>query len=91
MALCFTESSLNYNVKHHGRYDSGTKGICGIKPCWNELLDGVDRNSLQAGSIVISHLLETHSLDKALHKYKGAKKSHKEVNSVKQKLKDIER
>lgn len=31
LALCFTESSLNYNVKHKGKFDKSTVGICGLK------------------------------------------------------------
>jgi hypothetical protein len=91
LALCFTESRLNYNVKHKSRYDVNTKGICGIKPCWDELLGKVPKNSLQAGSIVIGSLLAENgnNLNKALYKYKGAKKSHKEVNEVLKLYKDL--
>lgn len=31
LALCFTESNLNYDVKHFGKLDKTTTGICGLK------------------------------------------------------------
>lgn len=79
LGLCFTESSLNYNVKHKGKYDKSTTGICGIKPdFWKSVLKGNNPNSLYSGYLVLNHLLEKHGdIFTAIAKYKGAKRNLK--------------
>ena len=79
LGLCFTESSLNYNVKHKGKHDKTTTGICGIKPnFWKSVLQGNNPNSLYSGYLVLNHLLEKHGdIHTAISKYKGAKKNFK--------------
>lgn len=81
LALCYTESNLNYEVKHKGKFDKSTKGICGIKSVYwiDEIkeLNHTNINSLYAGSLVIEHLLNKYDgdLEKALIHFKGAKKN----------------
>lgn len=75
IALAFTESSLNYNVKHKG---DRAKGICGIIPEYHkDLLDSksIDLNSIQACEEVLNYYLYIHkgNLVKALVDYKGVK------------------
>ena len=79
LGLCFTESSLNYNVKHKGKFDKTTTGICGIKPnFWESVLQGNNPNSLYSGYLVLNHLLEKHGdIHTAISKYKGAKRNFK--------------
>ena len=75
IALCFTESSLRYDVIHRGIFDLTTEGICGLKHYWDvTLLKGIDRNSLYAGSIVFDDFLAKSNGDEflALSHYKGA-------------------
>lgn len=75
ISLCFTESSLNYNVKHRGRFDKTTTGICGIKPeLWKDVIGDNSPNSLYSGYLVLKHLLDKHqNLFDAVARYKGAK------------------
>lgn len=75
LSLCFTESSLNYSVKHRGRFDKTTTGICGIKPeLWKDVIGDNNPNSLFSGYLVLNHLLEKHqNLFDAVASYKGAK------------------
>ena len=79
LGLCFTESSLNYEVIHKGKHDKTTTGICGIKPnFWSNVLQGNNPNSLYSGYLVLNHLLEKHGdIHTAIAKYKGAKKNFK--------------
>lgn len=79
LGLCFTESSLKYDVKHKGKYDKTTTGICGIKPnFWDSVLQGNNPNSLYSGYLVLNHLLEKHGdIHTAISKYKGAKSNLK--------------
>ena len=79
LGLCFTESSLKYDVKHKGKYDKTTTGICGIKPnFWDNVLQGNNPNSLYSGYLVLNHLLEKHGdIHTAIAKYKGAKRNLK--------------
>ena len=79
LGLCFTESSLNYEVIHKGKHDKTTTGICGIKPnFWENILQGNNPNSLYSGYLVLNHLLEKHGdIHTAISKYKGAKKNFK--------------
>lgn len=75
LSLCFTESSLNYNVKHRGRFDKTTTGICGIKPeLWRDVIGDNNPNSLFSGYLVLKHLLDKHqNLFNAVASFKGAK------------------
>lgn len=75
LSLCFTESSLNYSVKHRGRFDKTTTGICGIKPeLWKDVIGENNPNSLFSGYLVLNYLLEKHqNLFDAVASYKGAK------------------
>lgn len=81
LALCHTESNLNYDVKHKGKFDKSTKGICGIKSVyWIDEIKELNKhniNSLYAGSLVLEHLLNKYNgdLEKALIHFKGAKKN----------------
>ena len=73
MALAFTESSLDYKVKHKL---SGVIGVCGIyKRHWHDLLieNDIKVNSLKACEVVYNELLEQNNNNKrkALKKYKG--------------------
>ena len=86
--MCFTESSLNYNVKHHGRFDISTSGICGLKSkYWIDEIEEITHeniNTLYAGSLVLNHLLNRFDGDifKALAYYKGSKKNFEPVHKV---------
>lgn len=85
VALCFTESSLNYKAKHYGKFDIGTVGICGVKPhFWSDVIGNTNPNSLYAGSLVIKHLLDKHNNDEflALSDYKGAIYNYETVLAV---------
>ena len=77
LALCFTESSLNYSVKHYGKYDKTTTGICGIKTLWIDIIPELNQeniNSLYAGSLVLEYLINKNNGDifNAIKEYKGA-------------------
>ena len=84
LGLCFTESSLNYEVIHKGKHDKTTTGICGIKPnFWENILQGNNPNSLYSGYLVLNHLLEKHGdIHTAISKYKGAKRNLKTTEKV---------
>ena len=88
VALCFTESSLNYDVKHYGNFDISTSGICGLKSIyWIDEIEEITHeniNSLYAGSKVLEHLLIKYDNDlfKALKHFKGANKNQKPVEKV---------
>jgi len=88
LALCFTESSLNYEVKHKGKFDKSTTGICGLKTkYWVDEIDEINHqniNSLYAGSLVLEYLLNKYNgdLEKALKHYKGANKNLEPVKRV---------
>lgn len=88
LALCFTESSLNYEVKHKGKLDKSTTGICGLKTkYWIDEIDEINHqniNSLYAGSLVIEYLLNKYDNDLflALKHYKGADRNLEPVNRV---------
>lgn len=73
LALAFTESSLNYKVKHK---NDVAKGICGVVPKFHkELLkeNNVKINSLKACEVVYNYYLELNNGNKiaALKDYKG--------------------
>lgn len=85
VSLCFTESSLRYDVIHRGKFDIGTVGICGIKPhFYKDVLGTTNPNSLIAGSLILEHLLNKHNGDKflALSEYKGAIYNYEPVLQV---------
>lgn len=91
MALAFTESSLNYNVKHKGNV---AKGICGIIPTYHKDLleeNNVRINSLKACEVVLASYLEENKGDliKSLKDYKGIE-SKKNIYLV-YKVLDIEK
>lgn len=88
LALCFTESNLNYEVKHKGKFDKSTTGICGLKTkYWIDEIEEINHqniNSLYAGSLVLEYLLNKYNgdLEKTLKHYKGANKNLEPVNRV---------
>ena len=98
LANCFKESSLKYDVVHKGKFDKLTKGICGIKLYWIDIIPELNEdniNTLQGGELVMNYLLAKHKGNKynALKEYKGSIKNLKPVNSVlelENKLKEIE-
>lgn len=92
IALAFTESSLNYNVKHKG---NKAKGICGVVPLyWIDLLKEhkVKVNSLKSCEIILNYLLDKNNgnLFNAIIEYKGIKSkenielAHKVINIYKE-------
>ena len=87
LALCFTESSLNYDVVHKGALDKNTVGLCGIKDYWINIIPELNENninSLIGGDLVLNHLLDRFNGDmfKALAYYKGSKKNFEPVHKV---------
>jgi hypothetical protein len=79
LAICYTESNLDYNIKHP---DFDTIGIAGIKYKFHkDVLQGVNPNSLYACYLVLK------KYKFSLKRYKGAIKNFKTVNRVKRKLK----
>lgn len=73
LALAFTESSLDYSVKHK---KDVAKGICGVVPKFHkDKLDdlGIDINSLKACEVIYTDYLEQYKGNKvkALVAYKG--------------------
>jgi hypothetical protein len=79
LAICWTESNLNYNVKHP---DKDTVGIAGIKYKFHkDVLQGVNPNSLYACYLVLN------KYKFSLKRYKGAVKNFKTVNRVKRTMK----
>ena len=86
--MCFSESSLNYEVKHKGKFDKSTTGICGLKTkYWIDEIEEINHqniNSLYAGSLVLEYLLNKYNgdLEKALKHYKGANKNLAPVKRV---------
>lgn len=85
--LCYSESELDKNANHQGKYI----GICGVNPyIWKPYLKDMDihYNSIQGGFEVYKFYLEkTNSEYKALLEYKGAKNNKKVKNIVKKILK----
>lgn len=77
IANCYSESNLNYDVIHKGKFDRTTTGICGIKKdIWIAQIPELNEdniNSLYGGYLVLSYLInETGSLENALKRYKGS-------------------
>lgn len=84
LAILYTESEWNYNVKHK---EWNTKGIAGIRPFyWGEFLkmQNVRVNSIKACELVYLELLKKNNGDKfkALADYKGAKRDFTIVRTV---------
>ena len=81
LVVCFTESSFRYNAKHTGWYNEGITGhMCGLKDHWVDIIPELNQdniNTLYAGSLVISYLLDKHNNDlfKAIKEFKGANKN----------------
>ena len=72
LALSYTESSWDYNVKHN----SLARGICGVMPLWDPYLKerGINPNSIDACIAIYKFYLEqTDSNSKAIKEYKGIK------------------
>ena len=97
VVVCFTESSFRYNAKHTGRYNEGITGhMCGLKNHWVDIIPELNQeniNTLYAGSLVITYLLNKHNNDlfQAIKEFKGANKNltttHKTIklyNKIKQ-------
>ena len=87
LANCFNESNLKYDVKHKGKFDKTTKGICGVKSEWIKTIPGLNEdniNSLEAGYLVINYLEF-----EALKKYKGSINNLSPVNHTLQLKKAI--
>ena len=87
MALCFTESSLKYDVVHKGSFDRLTTGLCGIKSYWIDIIPNLTKdniNSLKGGELVLEYLLNKYDGDlfNALKDYKGAKNNLEPVHRV---------
>jgi len=73
IALAFTESSLNYRVKHDKDI---AQGICGVVPRFHKGLleeNNAKLNSLKACEVVYNYYLELNNGNKikALKDYKG--------------------
>ena len=84
---CYKESNLNKDVIHKGKYDINTKGICGIKNYWIDIIPELNEdniNSLYGGSLVLEYLLVKNNNDiyLALKDYKGSIKNTKPVDDV---------
>ena len=80
VAICYTESNLNYGVKHP---DRDTIGIAGIKAkLHKDVLEGVNPNSMYACYLVLK------KYKFSVKKYKGAVKNFKTVERVKRRIND---
>jgi len=87
LALCFTESSLKYDVVHKGSLDRLTIGLCGIKSYWIDIIPDLTEdniNSLKGGDLVMDYLLNKYDGDlfKALKYYKGSVNNLEPVHRV---------
>ena len=86
---------MNYDVKHYGKFDKTTTGICGLKSSfWIDKIDEINHsniNSLYAGSKVLEYLLNKYdgNLFEALKHYKAANKNLAPVNRVIEIYKEI--
>ena len=85
LAVCSTESDLDYDVIHPSH---DTYGICGIKAeIWYQIIPELNHtniNSLYAGSLVLDYLLKKHNyaLVPTIKEYKGASRNFKPVHKV---------
>ena len=79
-----TKTNLTNNVKHPGKYDKTTVGMCGVKKEWIAVIPELTEeniDSLYAGYLVLDHLIkEKGSKVKGLAAYKGSIKNYKPVN-----------
>lgn len=85
VSLCYTESTLKYNVIHKSATDKTTIGICGIKPeLWKKVIKDYHPNSLYSGYLVLNHLLDykNDNFFKAIAYYKGAVKNQSSTHKV---------
>lgn len=84
LGSCYDETNLTYNVKHPGKYDETTVGICGVKEEWIAVIPELTEeniDSLYAGYLVLDHLIkEKGSKVKGLAAYKGSIKNYKPVH-----------
>lgn len=84
LGSCYDETNLTYNVKHPGKYDKTTVGICGVKKEWIGVIPELTKeniNSLYAGYLVLDHLIKQERSKVAeLAKYKGSIKNYKPVH-----------
>lgn len=84
VALCFTESSLNYKANHSIK---SVKGICGIDTRYfGDILNqqNININSLKAGEVTLRYFLNKNDNDlyQALIEYKGIVKNIYLVDNV---------
>ena len=83
LANCYSESNLNYDVIHKGKFDRTTTPICGVKKEWISIIPELNEdniNSLYGGYLVLSYLINQEgTLEKALMRYKGSIKNTKPV------------
>lgn len=79
LVLCFTESSLNYDVKHSKKSIEGK--ICGVDKLWIDEIPEINQNninSLYAGNLVFNFFMDKYKDKKiSLIKYKGIKSKSK--------------
>ena len=84
LGSCYDETNLTNNVKHPGKYDKTTVGICGVKKEWIGVIPELTEeniDSLYAGYLVLDHLIkEKGSKVKGLAAYKGSIKNYKPVH-----------
>ena len=84
LGSCYDETNLTNNVKHPGKYDKTTVGICGVKKEWIAVIPELTEeniDSLYAGYLVLDHLIkEKGSKVKGLAAYKGSIKNYKPVH-----------
>ena len=84
LGSCYDETNLTHNVKHPGKYDKTTVGICGVKKEWIAVIPELTEeniDSLYAGYLVLDHLIkEKGSKVKGLAAYKGSIKNYKPVH-----------
>ena len=79
---------MNYDVKHYGKFDKSTTGICGLKTkYWIDEIEEINHqniNSLYAGSLVLDYLMIKYDGDlfRALKHFKGADKNLESVEKV---------
>ena len=88
--LCYSESGLDKNAVHQGRY----KGICGVDPfIWGQYLreKGINYNSIKGGlEVYYFYLDKTNNEYQALLEYKGVK-NNKKVKQIVNKIISIKK
>ncbi len=84
IANCYDETNLNYNAVHKSKFDKSTRGICGIKTEWIDVIPELNKdniNSLYAGYLVLDYLIaQEGDVTKALKKYKGSIINNKPIH-----------